>query len=94
MYASSFRDGGLLIAIWSLSKPMSDNELPSSSKASLSSLQKREHSSQIGSAHKWEAGVKECQNVCIRFGNQWEVKCTTYEKTRLNIRGFFNPITK
>lgn len=40
VYASSFKDGGLRMASWSLSKPMSDNEFPSSSKASFSSLKK------------------------------------------------------
>lgn len=42
---------------------MLDNELPSSSKASLSSLQRDTERHQ--SVRKWDAAVKECQNVCV-----------------------------
>lgn len=61
-YASSSTDGGLRIAIWSLSKPMSVNELPSSSKAPLSSL--RRDSQRHKSVHKWDAAV---QNFGLRI---------------------------
>ena len=56
MYSSSLKDGGLLTAIGSLSKPMSDNEFPSSSKASLSSLRERGRERERGRGRGRERG--------------------------------------
>lgn len=59
---------------------MLDSELPSSSKASLSSL--RRDTERHKSVRKWDAAVKECQNVCVALEIGGSLNALHGEKAR------------